>query len=136
VRVKAAVVSGDEREVGRRAILNFGHTIGHAIEAASGYELLHGEAVSLGMVAALALGRTRGHTPEALVARTTALLARLGLPVDVGHRLTPEVLERIEVDKKRRSDDVRFVLVPRPGEAILEDIPLAEVKSQATRLFQ
>jgi 3-dehydroquinate synthase len=130
VQVKIEVVSEDERESGRRAILNFGHTVGHAVEAASGYELLHGEAVSLGMVAALALGEARGVTEAGLRARTQALLARLSLPIDVRSRLTAEVLDRIEVDKKRRSDAVRFVFVPRPGEAVLVDIPLKDAKQQ------
>ena len=130
VRVKIGVVSEDERERGRRAILNFGHTLGHAVEAASGYELLHGEAVSLGMVAALALGEARGVTASGLAARTRALLDKLGLPVDVKARVSPAVVDRIEVDKKRRSDKVRFVFVPRPGEALLHDIPLTELKQQ------
>ncbi len=130
VKVKVAVVTEDERETGRRAILNFGHTIGHAIEAAFDYELLHGEAISLGMLAALALGETRGHTPPTLRPRILALLKGLGLPTDVGPRLSPSVLARIEVDKKRRSDQVKFVFVPRVGQAVLQDVPLADVKSQ------
>jgi 3-dehydroquinate synthase len=130
VQVKINVVSEDERESGRRAILNFGHTVGHAVESASGYELLHGEAVALGMVAALALGEARGVTAAGLRVRTEALLARLGLPIDVRSRLTAEVLDRIEVDKKRRSDAVRFVLIPRLGESILVDIPLKDAKEQ------
>jgi 3-dehydroquinate synthase len=130
VRVKVDVVAADERESGRRAILNFGHTVGHAIEAASGFQLLHGEAVSLGMIAALALGVARGKTEPELLARVTALLARLGLPVDVKHRLAADVLDRMEVDKKRVSDAVRFVLVPRPGQAIVEAIALDELKQQ------
>jgi 3-dehydroquinate synthase len=130
VRVKVDVVVADEREGGRRAILNFGHTVGHAIEAASGFQLLHGEAVSLGMIAALALGVARGVTEAGLLARATALLARLGLPVDVKHRLAADVLDRIEVDKKRVSDAVRFVLVPRPGQAIIEGIALDDLKQQ------
>jgi 3-dehydroquinate synthase len=130
VRVKIGVVSEDERERGRRAILNFGHTLGHALEAASGYELLHGEAVSLGMIAALALGEARGITQAGLAARARGLLAKLSLPVDVKAHVRPEVVDRIEVDKKRRSDRVRFVFVPRPGEALLADIPLPELKQQ------
>jgi len=130
VRVKITVVAEDERESGRRAILNFGHTVGHAVEAASGYQLLHGEAVGLGMLAALAVGEARGVTARGLAARTRALLERLGLPTDVKARLSAEVLERIEVDKKRRSDKVRFVFVPKPGEATLHDIPLTELKQQ------
>jgi 3-dehydroquinate synthase len=130
VRVKIDVVSADERESGRRAVLNFGHTLGHALEAAAGYQLLHGEAVSLGMIAALALGEARGVTEADVRPRARALLERLGLPVDVRARLSPAVLERIEVDKKRRSDRVRFVFVPRAGEAHLEDVPIAEIKAQ------
>jgi 3-dehydroquinate synthase len=130
VRVKVDVVTEDERETGRRAILNFGHTIGHALESESSYALLHGEAVSLGMVAALALGVARGITEPALLPRTTALLAKLGLPVDVAGRITPAVLARLEVDKKRRSDGVRFVFVPRAGQSLVQEISLADVKSQ------
>jgi 3-dehydroquinate synthase len=130
VAVKVAVVSQDERESGRRAILNFGHTVGHAIEAASGYQLLHGEAVSLGMVAALALGEARGVTRPGLRERVRGVLERLSLPVDVKAHLGPEALGRIEVDKKRRTDAVRFVLVPTPGEAALCDISLRELKQQ------
>ena len=130
VRVKAEVVGGDERESGRRAILNFGHTVGHAIEAASNFQLLHGEAISLGMMAALSLGVARGVTEPSLLVRTTALLGRLGLPVDLQRWLTADVLNRIEVDKKRLSEAVRFVLVPRPGQAIIQPIALAELKQQ------
>ena len=72
VRVKADVVASDETESGRRAILNFGHTVGHALEAASGYDLLHGEAVSLGMVAALSLGVARASAPRSPRARAVA----------------------------------------------------------------
>ena len=128
VRVKADVVTEDERESGRRAILNFGHTVGHALEAASNYELLHGEAIALGMMAALALGGTLGITPLGLGARAGRLLARLGLPVDVERRLTPAVLGRIDVDKKRRGESVRFVFVGAPGLAELRDLPLAEAR--------
>jgi 3-dehydroquinate synthase len=130
VRVKIGVVSEDERESGRRAILNFGHTLGHAIEAASGYELLHGEAIALGMVGALALGEARGLTAAGLRVRTQSLLQRLSLPVDVKARISPQIVDRIEVDKKRRADAVRFVFVPRPGESMLCDIPLGELKNE------
>jgi len=128
VRVKVDVVTEDERESGRRAILNFGHTVGHAIEAASGYDLLHGEAVSLGMVAAMALGTALGVTPAALRDHGRGLLARLGLPVDVESRLTPEILARIDVDKKRRSGSVQFVFVPAAGTARLQDVALTDLR--------
>ena len=136
VQVKIGVVSEDERESSRRAILNFGHTLGHAVEAASGYEILHGEAVSLGMVAALTLGEARGVTASGLAARARALLDQLGLPVDLKARVSPAVVDRIEVDKKRRADMVRFVLVPRPGETVLQDIPMGELKQQLLAAVQ
>jgi 3-dehydroquinate synthase len=135
VKVKAEVVTEDERESGRRAILNFGHTLGHALEAESSYALLHGEAVSLGMVAALTLGQARGVTEPSLVPRATRLLARLGLPVDVNGRISGPVLARIEVDKKRRSDGVKFVFVPRPGDAVVVEVPLDEIRWQALAAF-
>lgn len=122
VMVKISVVSEDERESGRRAILNFGHTIGHAVESESGYELLHGEAVSLGMVAALSLGEQRGITQIGLRSRAQGLLARLGLPVDVEKYLSINAMRRIQADKKRHANQVKFVYVPYPGNAILEDI--------------
>ena len=128
VRVKVEVVSGDEREAGRRAILNFGHTIGHALEAESSYDLLHGEAVSLGMIAALAFGAARGVTEPGLRARAADVLGRLGLPVDIDGRVTPAVLARVSVDKKRRSDKVGFVFVPRAGAAHVEEISLEELQ--------
>jgi 3-dehydroquinate synthase len=122
VRVKAEVVAEDETEGGRRAILNFGHTVGHALEAASGYDLLHGEAVALGMLAALSLGEARGVGPRALTERATALLARLQLPVDLAPRLNAEVLARLTVDKKRRGGTIKFVFCTAPGATRLVDV--------------
>ena len=127
VRVKAEVVAEDETESGRRAILNFGHTVGHALEAASGYGLLHGEAVGLGMLAALSLGEARGVGTPALTARATALLARLGLPIDLRPRLSAEVLARVTVDKKRRGGAIKFVFVPAVGETKLVDVSPDEI---------
>jgi 3-dehydroquinate synthase len=129
VRVKAEVVAEDEHEGGRRAILNFGHTVGHAVEAASGYDLLHGEAVSLGMIAALSFGAARGITPAPLIERARRVLTAVGLPVDVERRLDASVLARVGVDKKRRAGKIRFVFVPAPGETRLEDVTADELSS-------
>jgi shikimate kinase / 3-dehydroquinate synthase len=112
-RYKSAVVAADERDSGRRAVLNLGHTVGHAIEAATGYgRYRHGEAVGLGLLAALRLSGT-----EDLRREVKGLLERAGLPV----RLDPEVsigdvLDAVERDKKRDAEGVRFVLLARPGE--------------------
>jgi 3-dehydroquinate synthase len=130
VRVKAEVVAADETEGGRRAILNFGHTIGHALEAASGYELLHGEAVALGMIAALDLGAELGIGPPALAARGRALLRRLGLPIDLARRLDAAVLARLTVDKKRHGDLIRFVFCPAVGQTCLRDVPVSDLAAR------
>jgi 3-dehydroquinate synthase len=135
IKMKVDVVTSDEREGGRRAILNFGHTLGHALESESAYALLHGEAVSLGMMAALALGQARGLTDAALLPRAATLLRRIGLPVDVAGRVTPAVLARVEVDKKRRADKVQFIFVPRLGQSVVEEIPLEDLRRQVTSLF-
>jgi 3-dehydroquinate synthase len=130
VRVKAEVVAGDEREGGRRAILNFGHTVGHALEAASGYGLLHGEAVALGMVAALDLGAALGVGTPALAARARSVLTRLGLPVDYARRLDAAAIARLGVDKKRRGAAIRFVLCPELGRTQLYDIAPADIAAR------
>jgi len=129
VRVKAQVVAEDEHEGGRRAILNFGHTIGHALEAESAYALLHGEAVALGMIAANDLGVARGITPPALATRARALLADIGLPVDLEGRINASVMARVGVDKKRAGNRVRFVLCAAAGETRLVDVGLDELSA-------
>jgi shikimate kinase/3-dehydroquinate synthase len=111
-RVKLDVVAGDERESGRRAVLNLGHTIGHAIEAATGYERYrHGEAIAIGLVAALRLSGV-----ESLEAEVRELLRRAGLPVALDPAVDPEaVLDAVGRDKKRTADGVGFVLLSAPG---------------------
>ncbi len=110
--LKAEVVSADEREDGRRAILNFGHTIGHAIEASSGYGTYrHGEAVAIGMVAALKLASRRTGLEVREVARVKRLLASIGLPERLRSPLALDALRRaMAQDKKRLAGQVRFVL--------------------------
>ncbi|APR83885.1 3-dehydroquinate synthase [Minicystis rosea] len=123
VAVKTAIVARDERESGDRALLNFGHTVGHALESQGGYtRLTHGESVALGMVAALRIGVALGVTDPALADRTTALLARLGLPVDLDAQPLRAALPLVSLDKKRRGGAIRFVLLRSLGEAILRPI--------------
>jgi 3-dehydroquinate synthase len=119
--LKAQIVAGDERESGARALLNFGHTFGHAIEAASGYGAwLHGEAVAAGMVMAAELSRRQGMIGESDVERVRALIRRGGLPV-AGPPIAPEkMLELMAVDKKAAQGKVRFVLLESIGKAVLK----------------
>ena len=123
VAVKARIVAADERESGERALLNYGHTIGHAIETFTGYGTYrHGEAVALGMVAAARLGELMGLSEAGLADRTVALLDRLGLPT-AGLRADPaELWTLLERDKKARNG-VRFVICRRPGDAVLVEAP-------------
>jgi shikimate kinase / 3-dehydroquinate synthase len=125
VAVKAAIVARDERESGDRALLNFGHTVGHALEAQGGFtRLTHGEAVSLGMVAMLRAGRALGVTDEAAAARVERLLARLGLPVDLDAQPLSEALPFVGLDKKRRGGGVRAVLLGTIGAPEIRAIAL------------
>jgi len=127
--IKAQVVGQDERESGLRAILNFGHTFGHAIEAGLGYgEWLHGEAVGCGMVMALHLSQRLGLIDKAFVARMTALIAQAGLPV-VGPQLgATRYLELMQVDKKAEAGEIKFVLIEAPGRATVRGAPEALVR--------
>ncbi len=122
-RNKAEVVAADERESGLRAILNFGHTFGHAIEAGVGYgQWLHGEAVAAGMVAAAELSRRLGWLSSEDVTRITALIARARLPVRPPAGLSAQRMrELMSVDKKVRAGKLRLVLLKRLGEAVVTD---------------
>jgi 3-dehydroquinate synthase len=111
VEIKAEVVSADEREAGRRAILNAGHTVAHALERASGYSLPHGEAVALGLVAECALAEGVGIAPVGLGERVGALLDRLGLPVRLAAPIAIDrLVQAMGTDKKNRAAQVRFAL--------------------------
>jgi 3-dehydroquinate synthase len=127
--IKAWVVGQDEREAGLRAILNFGHTFGHAIEAGLGYgQWLHGEAVGCGIVMAMQLSQRLGLIEEGFVQRVTALLRKAGLPV-VGPALGADrYLELMRVDKKAEAGEIKFVLIDRPGSGVVRAAPDAMVR--------
>lgn len=109
--IKAAIVAEDEREQGKRANLNYGHTFGHAIETASGYtRFLHGEAVSLGMCAAGALGRLLGLVDDAFTARQRACCEAFGLPVRWPEMPLEETLAAMKHDKKARAGTLKFIV--------------------------
>jgi 3-dehydroquinate synthase len=126
--IKAHVVGQDEREAGLRAILNFGHTFGHAIEAGLGYgEWLHGEAVGCGMVLAAALSAELGLVPPAFAERLERLVRRAGLPTAAPFMPGARWLELMRVDKKAEAGEVRFVLIEAPGRAGVRPAPDATV---------
>jgi 3-dehydroquinate synthetase len=122
VEIKARIVEADEHErTGERALLNFGHTIGHAIEAAAGYgRLLHGEAISLGLVAACRISVERAGLDPAEAGRITGLLERFQLPVRLPEGISTErIMAALKADKKFEEGAIRFVLCPRLGEAFV-----------------
>ena len=127
--LKAWVVGQDERESGLRAILNFGHTFGHAIEAGLGYgQWLHGEAVGCGMVMAALLSQRLGGIDADFVERLTGLVAAAGLPTK-GPRLGADrYLELMRVDKKAEAGEIKFVVIDRPGHAAVTGAPDAVVR--------
>jgi 3-dehydroquinate synthase len=111
VEIKAEVVSGDEREAGRRAVLNAGHTVAHALELATGYGLPHGEAVALGLVSECELAERLGLAAPGLRSRVASLLERFGLPVRLPIPVPPErLLAAMASDKKNRAQEIRFAL--------------------------
>lgn len=111
IRVKADVVSRDLRESGEREFLNYGHTLGHAIEKNERYEWRHGAAVSVGMVYAAELGRLAGRLDDATADRHHAVLGSVGLPLSYKGDAWPRLLETMKVDKKSRGDQLRFIVL-------------------------
>jgi 3-dehydroquinate synthase len=136
-RAKAAIVSRDERETGDRALLNLGHTFGHAFEAAAGFSgrLLHGEAISLGMVLAFDFSARRGLLPAAEAARVVRHLAAVGLPTHVSMAAGPvpdadQLMNLIAQDKKVQRGRLTFILARAIGQAfVAPDVDAAEVRA-------
>jgi 3-dehydroquinate synthase len=131
--IKAWVVAQDEREGGLRAILNFGHTFGHAVEAGMGYGAwLHGEAVACGMVMAVYLSQRLGLVDADMVSRVRALALRAGLPVQGpvldGNDNAGRYLELMRLDKKSDAGEIKFVLIDGAGRAKVQGAPDALVR--------
>jgi 3-dehydroquinate synthase len=127
--IKAWVVGQDEKEAGLRAILNYGHTFGHAIEAGLGYgEWLHGEAVGCGMVMASDLSQRLGLISADTAARITALIERTGLPIKGPQLGADRYIELMQVDKKAEAGEIRFVVIDELGKASMRPAPDAIVR--------
>ncbi len=135
-RIKAEVVAADEKEGGLRRILNFGHTIGHAIEAAANFQIPHGEAVAIGMVVISRLSAKKGIMPQEDVTRLENLLEKFGLPTRIPDYLsTDELLELILHDKKKIAGKVHFVLCKGIGETLItDDVETKELKMRDVML--
>jgi 3-dehydroquinate synthase len=134
--IKADVVGQDETESGLRAILNFGHTIGHGLEAISSYgKYLHGEAISIGQVAAAKLSTLLAGLPEQDAARITELFQRAGLPTEVKLNTSqrPKLLAAMTLDKKVSNGEIKFVLAQRIGKVVWgQRVPTTEIEKVLT----
>jgi 3-dehydroquinate synthase len=135
-RLKASVIERDEREAELRHVLNYGHTIGHAIEASTGYaQYTHGEAVSLGIVAEAWLAQRLGIADDETIARQRRMLETLGLPVRAPSIDVEPVVTAMSRDKKGKDGRIPFVLAPRIGEfRLVYDVPPSDVRAAITSL--
>jgi 3-dehydroquinate synthase len=133
VRMKAEVVTDDLREAGRREMLNYGHTLGHAIERVENYQVRHGEAVSIGMVYVAELARLAGKLDTATVARHQRVLSAVGLPTTYRPGAWHSLREAMSVDKKSRGARLRFVVLAGLAQPVMLDNPGEDVLAEAYR---
>jgi 3-dehydroquinate synthase len=129
--MKAEVVTGDLREAGRREILNYGHTLGHAIERVEDYRIRHGEAVSVGMVYAAELGRLVGRLDAATLHRHRRILTGAGLPTSYLASAWPALRKAMSVDKKARGAVLRFVVLEGPARPVILTDPPEDLLERA-----
>ena len=137
--IKARVVSEDERETrGVRALLNYGHTIGHALEASTDYgKFLHGEAVSVGMTGAAHLSQRLGMIDDSLIKRQTKLLKRFNLPVEASGVDRERLFEAMALDKKTERGSISWVLLEGLGKAVTRrDVPTESVEEAVDYLIR
>jgi 3-dehydroquinate synthase len=129
-KIKTKIVEQDEKEKGVRMVLNYGHTIGHAIETATKYDMYnHGEAVAIGMVAAAMISREMGMLDDSQVKRIKVLLEKLKLPTLIDGLSMNKIINNLKVDKKIREGKIKFVLPKKIGKVeIRDDVPLQTVK--------
>jgi 3-dehydroquinate synthase len=138
IQIKSRIVAKDERDrTGQRALLNFGHTVGHAIERAGNYrEFLHGEAVSLGIAAACAISVKRAGLPADQRDAIVDLLVRFGLPTRLPRNFPrKKILDAVKFDKKFEGGNIRFVVTPRIGAARLAtDVTIGDIQAAVREL--
>ncbi len=136
LKIKADVVSKDEKENSYRMILNFGHTIGHGIESAKNFSLLHGECVSLGMVCAFEIAHERGYVTEEYKKKFLSSLSSYGLLMSVSDIDANEVLAYVKNDKKKTGDFINFILPTAEGEVrILKDVTNEEMENAINKII-
>jgi 3-dehydroquinate synthase len=120
-KIKAEIVEKDEKDLGLRAILNYGHTVGHAIESASGFKVEHGTAVAIGMLAAAKISNRMGILNKNELLRLNSLIERAGLPTKMPNLEVEEIIQAIKHDKKVLRGKVRFILPKSLGSVFITD---------------
>ena len=120
-RIKAEIVARDEKDLGLRAILNYGHTVGHAIETASDFKVDHGEAVAIGMLAAARVSNQMGILNQNELARLEGLIKKAGLPTKVQNLKVETLIQAMKHDKKVVKGKVRFILPKSLGKVFITD---------------
>jgi 3-dehydroquinate synthase len=120
-KIKAEIVEKDEKDLGLRAILNYGHTVGHAIESASDFKVEHGKAVAIGMLAAAKISNRMGILDKNELLRLKSLIERAGLPTKIPNLKVKEIIQAIKHDKKVLRGKVRFVLLKSIGSVFITD---------------
>ncbi len=120
-RIKAEVIARDEKESGLRSILNYGHTVGHAIEAVSNFQLKHGQCVAIGMIAAARISNLMGKLDESDATRLTDVIRKAGLPTEMPDLKMEDIIQAMKHDKKVEQDKIRFVLLKSIGDAFITD---------------
>jgi 3-dehydroquinate synthase len=133
IAMKVDVVSRDLKEAGLREMLNYGHTLGHAIERLEDYRIPHGHAVSIGMVFAAGLGKAAGTIDGETMMRHQVVLAATGLPTTYRPDALPELLELMRIDKKARGDKLRFVVLKAVGSPVMLEAPDRDMLQAAYR---
>jgi 3-dehydroquinate synthase len=119
--IKARIVEKDERDTGLRNTLNFGHTVGHALESASGYRMKHGQAVAIGMVTAAVISNKLGIFPAKDLMRLKNLLMEAGLPIGVPRLDMSRIIKAMEHDKKMQNGKIKFILPRKIGKVFVSD---------------
>lgn len=135
--IKRAVVESDPKEKGERALLNFGHTLGHAIEKLKDFSLSHGECVGLGMLAAAGLSKERGLIEEALCTSLRDILSELHMPTTVSHISADAIIDASKNDKKMEQGKIKFILLKDCGEAFIDHtVTEAEMKNALRTILE
>jgi 3-dehydroquinate synthase len=131
--IKAEIVENDERDLGLRNILNYGHTVGHALETVSNYDIKHGQGVAIGMIAAALISQRMGYLSEDDFTNIQTLIGEIGLPVIIQGLGIPEIMQVMQHDKKKKDGKIRFILPRAIGDVFISEDVSQEMVEQVLK---